>query len=245
MVDRFEQEGIRAYGPSACAAVIESSKVFAKNLMKKYAIPTASYEVFDNPRDAVTYILDTNRFPVVIKADGLALGKGVIIAENAHEAKAAIASIMEDRIFGASGNRIVVEEFLSGPEVSVLAFTDGKVVVRDSSMDHKRAYDNTRAPIPVGMGTIGPNPHYNVQVQVTAWTTYFYRPYGQCKKKVARSMGCLYFGLMLTNDWTEVIEYNARFGDPEKQVVLLDCSHRLDIIEATLNETLETVPFNG
>lgn len=245
MVDRFEQEGIRAYGPSACAAVIESSKVFAKNLMKKYAIPTASYEVFDNPRDAVTYILDTNRFPVVIKADGLALGKGVIIAENAHEAKAAIASIMEDRIFGASGNRIVVEEFLSGPEVSVLAFTDGKVVVpMVSSMDHKRAYDNNKGPNTGGMGTISPNPHYTVQVQDYCMDNIFLPTIRAMQEEGCPFKGCLYFGLMLTNDGPKVIEYNARFGDPETQVVLPRLlTPLIDIIEATINETLETVPI--
>ena len=221
MVDALEAAGIRAFGPRANAAVIEGSKVFSKNLMKKYGIPTARYEVFSDPAEAVAYIEAEGKFPVVVKADGLALGKGVIIAESLEAAKDAVRTIMEDKVFGASGNHIVVEEFLTGPEVSVLAFTDGKTLhPMVSSKDHKRALDGDRGLNTGGMGTISPNPYYTDEIAQTCMETIFLPTIRAMQAEGRPFKGCLYFGLMLTPDGPKVIEYNARFGDPETQVVL-------------------------
>ena len=219
-VDALEEIGIRCFGPRKNAAIIEGSKVFSKNLMKKYNIPTAQYEVFDNADDALEYI-KTAPIPTVIKADGLALGKGVIIAMTREEAVDGIKSIMQDKIFGSSGNNIVIEEFLEGPEVSVLSFTDGKTVVpMISSMDHKRALDGDMGLNTGGMGTVAPNPYYTEDVAKVCMDTIF-KPTIDAMNKEGRSFsGCLYFGLMITKDGPKVIEYNCRFGDPETQVVL-------------------------
>lgn len=240
MVDALEAEGIRAFGPSKAAAEIESSKVFSKNLMKKYGIPTARYEVFDAPEKALAYILEQNAWPAVIKADGLALGKGVVIAQNEVEARDALHSMMEDKIFGESGNRVVVEEFLTGPEVSVLAFTDGETVKpMISSMDHKRAYDGDKGPNTGGMGTISPNPYYTAEIAERCMEEIFLPTVRAMRQEGRPFKGCLYFGLMLTPDGPKVIEYNSRFGDPETQVVLPRLKTPLiDIVEAVVNGTL-------
>ena len=220
MVDALSQKGIKCFGPKKDAAIIEGSKVFAKNLMKKYNIPTAAYEVFTDAKKAVEY-LENASYPTVIKADGLALGKGVIIAKDFCEAKAAVKSIMEDKVFGKSGNEIVIEEFLEGPEVSVLAFTDGNTIVpMVSSMDHKRAKDNDEGLNTGGMGTIAPNPYYTSDVAKKCSDTIFIPTIEAMKKEGREFSGCLYFGLMLTKKGPYVIEYNCRFGDPETQVVL-------------------------
>ena len=221
MVDALEDAGIPAFGPRANAAIIESSKVFSKNLMKKYHIPTAGYEVFDNSQAALDYIKKNNVYPIVVKADGLALGKGVIIAADYQEAEDAVHSIMEDKVFGASGNQIVVEEFITGPEVSVLAFTDGKTLKpMVSSKDHKRALDHDQGLNTGGMGTISPNPHYDEAMAELCSRTIFLPTIEAMEKEGRPFKGCLYFGLMLTKDGPKVIEYNSRFGDPETQVVL-------------------------
>ena len=240
MVDAFQAAGIRAFGPNANAAIIEASKVFSKNLMKKYGIPTAKYEVFDDPEKAIAYVKAENTIPVVVKADGLALGKGVIIAQTIDDAVAAIKSIMEDKQFGDSGNNIVIEEFLTGPEVSVLAFTDGKCVKpMVSSKDHKRAYDNDEGLNTGGMGTISPNPYYTDAVAEECMETIF-KPTIEAMNKEGRPFkGCLYFGLMITPNGPKVIEYNARFGDPEAQVVLPRLKTDLvDICVAVIDGTL-------
>ncbi len=243
MVDAMEKAGVRAFGPNADAAVIEASKVFSKNLMKKYGIPTAKYEVFDNPEKAVEYIESENTVPVVVKADGLALGKGVIIAQTIDEAKAAVKSIMEDKKFGDSGNNIVIEEFLTGPEVSVLAFTDGKVVKpMVSSKDHKRAYDNDEGLNTGGMGTVSPNPYYTDEIAQECYDTIFVPTIEAMAKEGRPFKGCLYFGLMITPNGPKVIEYNARFGDPEAQVVLPRLKTDLvDICEAVIDGKLSDI----
>lgn len=221
MADAMEEAGIPAFGPSKKAAQIEGSKVFAKNLMKKYGIPTAKYEVFDDPSKVIAYIERENQFPAVIKADGLALGKGVVIARNLAEAKEAVHSIMEDKIFGKSGNQVVVEEFLTGKEVSVLAFTDSHTISpMISSMDHKRVYDNDEGPNTGGMGTIAPSPYYTPKVAKRCMEEIFLPTMEAMKKEGRPFKGCLYFGLILTERGPKVIEYNCRFGDPETQVVL-------------------------
>ena len=219
-VDALEEKGIPCFGPRANAAIIEGSKVFSKNLMKKYGIPTAAYEVFDDMNAALEY-LDAAPIPTVIKADGLALGKGVIIAQTRDEAKDAVRSMMQDKVFGKSGDHIVIEEFLTGPEVSVLSFTDGKTVVpMISSMDHKRAGDNDTGLNTGGMGTVAPNPYYTDDIAKVCMETIF-RPTVDAMNAEGRTFkGCLYFGLMLTPNGPKVIEYNCRFGDPETQVVL-------------------------
>ncbi|MBQ9421762.1 MAG: phosphoribosylamine--glycine ligase [Lachnospiraceae bacterium] len=219
-VDALEAIGIPCFGPRANAAIIEGSKVFSKNLMKKYGIPTAAYEVFDDMEAALKY-LETAPIPTVIKADGLALGKGVIIAMTRDEAKNAVISMMQDKVFGKSGDHIVIEEFLEGPEVSVLSFTDGKTVVpMISSMDHKRAGDNDTGLNTGGMGTVAPNPYYTEAVAAECMEKIFL-PTIQAMNAEGRTFkGCLYFGLMITKDGPKVIEYNCRFGDPETQVVL-------------------------
>ena len=242
-VDALEAAGIRSFGPKKNAAIIEGSKVFAKNLMKKYGIPTAAYEVFEDMDAALAY-LETAPVPTVIKADGLALGKGVIIAETREEARAAVRSMMEDKIFGASGARIVIEEFLTGPEVSVLSFTDGNIVVpMVSSMDHKRAGDGDTGLNTGGMGTVAPNPYYTQEVAELCMKTIFVPTIEAMKKEGREFRGCLYFGLMLTPAGPRVIEYNCRFGDPETQVVLpLLESDLLTIMMATSEGRLSEVP---
>lgn len=243
MVDALEAAGIPAFGPNRAAAQIEASKVFSKNLMKKYHIPTADYCVFDNPKDTLAYIQKQGRFPVVIKADGLALGKGVIIAQNLKEAESAVKTIMEDKVFGASGNKVVVEEFLTGPEVSVLAFTDGKTLQpMVSSKDHKRALDGNKGKNTGGMGTISPNPFYTEAIAEECMQTIFLPTLKAMNAEGRPFKGCLYFGLMLTPDGPKVIEYNSRFGDPEAQVVLPRLKTDLvDIFEATINGTLDQI----
>lgn len=243
MVDAMEESGIPAFGPTANAAVIESSKVFSKNLMKQYGIPTAGYEVFDDSASAIAYIEQNNTFPIVVKADGLALGKGVIIAENLQAAKDAVQSIMEDKIFGQSGNKIVVEEFITGPEVSVLAFTDGKTLKpMVSSKDHKRALDNDKGLNTGGMGTVSPNPYYTDEIAKECMDTIFLPTIAAMNQEGRPFKGCLYFGLMLTPNGPRVIEYNCRFGDPETQVVLPRLkSDLLEIMIAVRNECLSDV----
>lgn len=240
MVDALNEAGFAAFGPKANAAVIEGSKVFSKNLMLKYNIPTAEYKVFDNAADAIAYVRDKNEFPTVIKADGLALGKGVIIPETFEEAEAGIKEIMQDKIFGESGNNIVVEEFLTGPEVSVLAFTDGNCVKpMVSSMDHKRALDGDKGLNTGGMGTVSPNPYYTEDIAAECMEKIFIPTINAMNAEGRTFKGCLYFGLMLTPKGPKVIEYNCRFGDPETQVVLPRLkTDIMDIFEAINNETL-------
>ena len=238
-VDALEGKNIPCFGPRANAAIIEGSKVFSKNLMKKYNIPTAAYEVFEDMDAALNY-LDTAPIPTVIKADGLALGKGVIIAQTRDEAKTAVRDMMEGGIFGKSGSRVVVEEFLTGPEVSVLAFTDGKVVKpMVSSMDHKRIGDNDTGLNTGGMGTVAPNPYYTKAIADECMETIFLPTINAMNEEGRTFKGCLYFGLMLTPNGPKVIEYNCRFGDPETQVVLpLLESDLLTVMMATTNGTL-------
>ena len=240
-VDALEAKGIPCFGPNRCAAIIEGSKVFSKNLMKKYGIPTAEYEVFEDMAAALNY-LETAPIPTVIKADGLALGKGVIIAQTREEAKTAVRDMMEGGIFGASGSRVVIEEFLTGPEVSVLAFTDGKVVKpMVSSMDHKRIGDNDTGLNTGGMGTIAPNPYYTADIADECMKTIFLPTIAAMNAENRTFKGCLYFGLMLTPKGPKVIEYNCRFGDPETQVVLpLLESDLLTIMRACTDGTLES-----
>ncbi len=238
-VDSLEENGIPCFGPRANAAIIEGSKVFSKNLMKKYNIPTATYEVFEDMEAALNY-LETAPIPTVIKADGLALGKGVIIAQTRDEAKTAVRDMMEGGIFGKSGSRVVIEEFLTGPEVSVLAFTDGNVVKpMVSSMDHKRIGDNDTGLNTGGMGTVAPNPYYTKAVADECMETIFLPTINAMNAEGRTFKGCLYFGLMLTPNGPKVIEYNCRFGDPETQVVLpLLESDLLTVMKATTNGTL-------
>ena len=238
-VDALEDKGIPCFGPRANAAIIEGSKVFSKNLMKKYGIPTAAYEVFTDMDAALRY-LETAPIPTVIKADGLALGKGVIIAMTRQEALDAVRSMMADKVFGASGDQIVIEEFLTGPEVSVLAFTDGNCVKpMVSSMDHKRAGDNDTGLNTGGMGTVAPNPYYTDDVAKACMDTIFLPTMRAMNAEGRTFKGCLYFGLMLTPNGPKVIEYNCRFGDPETQVVLpLLESDLLTVMQATTNGTL-------
>ena len=238
-VDALNKVGVPCFGPAANAAIIEGSKIFSKNLMKKYGIPTAAYEVFTDAESAVKY-LETAPIPTVIKADGLALGKGVVIAMNREEAIDAVYSMMEDKVFGASGSKIVIEEFLTGPEVSVLSFTDGNVVVpMVSSMDHKRAFDNDCGLNTGGMGTIAPNPYYTKDIADECMEKIFVPTINAMNAEGRTFKGCLYFGLMITPDGPKVIEYNCRFGDPETQVVLplLD-GDLLEIMMACTNGTL-------
>ena len=245
MVDALEEAGIPAFGPRANAAILEGSKVFSKNLMKTYGIPTARYEVFEDPAEALRYIREQNRYPAVVKADGLALGKGVLLCADYEEAKRAVHDIMEDRVFGASGSRVVVEEFLTGPEVSVLAFTDGKTVrPMVSSKDHKRAFDGDMGPNTGGMGTISPNPFYTEEQAAWCMEHIFLPTVAAMNAEGRPFKGCLYFGLMLTPDGPKVIEYNCRFGDPETQVVLPRLKTDLiDILEAVREERLAELPI--
>ncbi len=238
-VDALEAKGIPCFGPNRRAAILEGSKVFSKDLMKKYRIPTAAYEVFSDLEEALAY-LEAAPLPTVIKADGLALGKGVIIAETRQEARAAVRSMIEEKIFGESGSRVVIEEFLTGPEVSVLSFTDGKTMIpMVSSMDHKRALDGDFGLNTGGMGTIAPNPYYTEEIAKQCMEEIFLPTMAAMNAEGRPFKGCLYFGLMLTPKGPKVIEYNCRFGDPETQVVLpLLESDLLTVMQATAAETL-------
>ena len=241
-VDALEAAGIPSFGPTKAAAIIEGSKAFSKELMKKYGIPTATYETFSDMDKAIAYLEDTS-YPTVIKADGLALGKGVIIAKDHAEACAAVRSMMSDKIFGDSGNRVIIEEFLEGPEVSVLAFTDGKSVVpMISSMDHKRAHDNDEGLNTGGMGTIAPNPYYTDGVKEVCMRDIFLPTINAMNSEGRTFKGCLYFGLMITKNGPKVIEYNCRFGDPETQVVLpLLKTDLLTVMQAVTEERLSEI----
>ncbi len=241
-VDALEAVGISCFGPRANAAIIEGSKVFSKDLMKKYNIPTAQYEVFVDLDSALKY-LETAPIPTVVKADGLALGKGVIIAATREEARDAVISMMSDKVFGKSGDKVVIEEFLTGPEVSVLAFTDGESVVpMVSSMDHKRAGDNDTGLNTGGMGTVAPNPYYTKEIADECMKTIFLPTVDAMNKEGRTFKGCLYFGLMLTPNGPKVIEYNCRFGDPETQVVLpLLESDLLTVMQATTASDLKSL----
>ena len=245
LVDLLKAEGIPCFGPEKKAAIIEGSKAFSKDLMKKYKIPTAEYETFTDMEAAFTY-LDTCKIPVVVKADGLALGKGVIIAESLEDAKKAVREMMEDKVFGDSGSKVVIEEFLTGPEVSVLSFTDGKTLIpMISSMDHKRAMDGDKGLNTGGMGTVAPNPYYTKEIAEQCMKEIFLPTMEAMNKEDRTFAGCLYFGLMLTEDGPKVIEYNCRFGDPETQVVLplLD-SDLFEIMEHVANGTLDQAEVN-
>lgn len=239
-VDALEAEGIPCFGPDKKAAIIEGSKIFSKNLMKKYGIPTAEYAVFDNEEEALKY-LETAPIPTVVKADGLALGKGVIIAETREQAIDAVHSMMSEKVFGESGTRVVIEEYLEGTEVSVLSFTDGKTLVpMVSSQDHKRALDGDKGLNTGGMGTVAPNPYYTKDVARECMDKIFIPTMNAMNNEGRTFKGCLYFGLMLTKNGPKVIEYNCRFGDPETQVVLpLLKSDLLEIFMAVRYERLE------
>ena len=242
MVDAMEEAGIRAFGPRANAAIIEASKAFSKELMKKYNIPTARYEVFTDSAEAIAY-LEKGTFPAVIKADGLALGKGVIIAQNLDEAKEAVHDMIDGGKFGESGSRVVIEEFLTGPEVSVLAFTDGKTVKpMVSAQDHKRAYDNDQGLNTGGMGTFSPSRLYDAAKAEECMTNIFLPTINAMLEEGRPFKGVLYFGLMMTNTGVKVIEYNCRFGDPETQVVLPRLKTDLvEIMEAVIDERLDEI----
>ena len=241
-VDLLEEKGIPCFGPNKNAAIIEGSKIFSKNLMQKYNIPTAKYQTFYDMESALTY-LDSQDMPIVIKADGLALGKGVIIAETLEDAKNAVKSMMEDKVFGASGASIVIEEFLTGPEVSVLSFTDGKTLVpMISSMDHKRALDFDKGLNTGGMGTVAPNPYYTDEIAKECMEKIFIPTMNAMNSEGRKFKGCLYFGLMLTPKGPKVIEYNCRFGDPETQVVLpLLKTDLFEIMKAVASEKLDEI----
>lgn len=241
-VDALEAVGIPCFGPSKAAAIIEGSKAFSKELMKKYGIPTAAYETFSDEETAIEYLKDVS-YPTVIKADGLALGKGVIIAKDFDEAAASVKSMMTDGIFGESGKKVVIEEFLEGPEVSVLAFTDGNTVIpMISSMDHKRARDNDEGLNTGGMGTIAPNPYYTEEIKNVCMQTIFIPTINAMNSEGRRFKGCLYFGLMITKNGPKVIEYNCRFGDPETQVVLpLLKTDLLTVMKAVTEERLRDI----
>lgn len=242
MADAMAAEGILVFGPTRAAAAIEGSKVFSKRLMKRYGIPTAAWEAFDNAAAATAYLKAQRRYPVVVKADGLALGKGVVIARNEDEALAAVRAMMQEKAFGESGNRIVIEEFLEGIEVSVLSFTDSKTLIpMVSSMDHKRAFDNDEGPNTGGMGTVAPHPMYTPELAARCMDEIFLPTVRAMNAEGRPFRGCLYFGLMLTADGPRVIEYNCRFGDPETQVVLpLLKGDLLEIMLATAQQRLDT-----
>jgi phosphoribosylamine--glycine ligase len=242
LVDRLEAEGIRAFGPRANAAILEGSKAFSKDLMKKYHIPTAAYETFDSSEEALAY-LETAKFPIVLKADGLALGKGVLICNTLEEAKAGVKEIMEDKHFGSAGNRMVVEEFMTGREVSVLSFVDGKTIkTMTSAQDHKRAKDGDQGLNTGGMGTFSPTPFYTEEVDAFC-QKYIYQPTVDAMAAEGREFkGVIFFGLMITPDGPKVLEYNARFGDPETQVVLCRMENDLiDVVEACIDGTLDQI----
>ena len=243
LVDKLNENGFKTFGPRANAAILEGSKAFSKGLMKKYGIPTAAYETFTDAEKAIAYIKERNSYPAVIKCDGLALGKGVIIAQNFEEAADAVKSMMIDGKFGKSGAEVVIEEFMRGVEVTVLAFTDGKTVKpMVSSMDHKRANDNDEGLNTGGMGTIAPNPCYTKEIAAEAMEKIFLPTIKAMQAEGRPFKGCLYFGLMLTDEGAKVVEYNCRFGDPETQVVLpLLETDLVDIIEAVYSETLDNL----
>lgn len=241
-VDAFEAAGLRAFGPRKNAAILEGSKAFSKDLMKKYGIPTAAYETFDDPKDALAY-LETAPMPIVLKADGLALGKGVLICNTLEEAKKGVQTLMLDKQFGAAGNRIVVEEFMTGREVSVLSFVDGKNIrIMTSAQDHKRAKDGDEGLNTGGMGTFSPSPFYTKEVDEFCWRQ-IYQPTVDAMRKEGREFkGVIFFGLMLTEKGPRVLEYNARFGDPETQVVLPRMKNDLvDVFEACIDGTLDQI----
>ncbi|MBR1739736.1 MAG: phosphoribosylamine--glycine ligase [Ruminococcus sp.] len=243
MVDALQEKGFMTFGPKKAAAIIEGSKVFSKELMKKYGIPTAGYDVFTSSEEAIAYVRAQDSYPAVIKADGLALGKGVILAQNEEEAVEAIKSMIDGRQFGDSSSRIVIEEYLTGPEVSVLSFTDGKTVVPMlSSMDHKRALDNDEGLNTGGMGTVAPNPYYTEDVAKECMEKIFLPTIEAMNKEGRTFEGCLYFGLMITPKGPKVIEYNCRFGDPETQVVLpMLKTDLVDIMEAIYEHRLSDI----
>ncbi len=242
IVDKFEENGLKIFGPNKRASIIEGSKAFSKELMKKYNIPTASYETFSNYENALSYI-ETLNPPIVIKADGLALGKGVLICKTLEEAKENLKDIMVNKKFGQSGENVVIEEFMTGKEVSILCFCDGKTIVpMVSAQDHKRAFDNDEGPNTGGMGTISPSKYYTEDIAKLAMDTIFKPTIEALAKEDREFVGVLFFGLMLTEQGPKVIEYNARFGDPETQVVLPRLKTDLvDIIDACLNKTLDTL----
>ena len=242
-VDAFEAAGLRAFGPNKSAAVIEGSKAFSKDLMKKYGIPTAAYEVFEDSKSAIEYIKSQNKFPIVVKADGLALGKGVIIAEDFDTAQKAVHDIMDDKVFGSAGGKVVIEEFLTGPEISVLAFTDGKTLKpMVSAQDHKRALDNDKGLNTAGIGTFSTSRIYTPDVAEECMKNIFIPTMQAMNKENRKFKGVLYFGLMKTADGVKVIEYNCRFGDPETQVVLPRLDGDLyEIFDAVIDERLDEV----
>lgn len=243
MVDKLGENGIRAFGPSKEATIIEESKSFAKDLMKKYGVPTAEYEVFDSSKKAILYLEEKNTYPIVVKADGLALGKGVIIAQSFDEAKDAVKSIMDEKAFGDAGNKVVIEEFLVGQEVTVLAFTDGKTVKpMVSSQDHKRAFDNDEGPNTGGMGTFSPSRIYTPEIEKICMEKIYMPTVEAMNKEGRKFKGVLYFGLMITKEGPKVVEYNARFGDPEAQVVLPRLqTDILEIFNAVIDERLDEI----
>lgn len=247
MVDALEEAGFKTFGPNKVAAQIEASKIFSKNFMKKHNIPTAEYEVFEDYALAEKYIENYDKFPVVLKADGLALGKGVLICQDKKDALEGLKTLMVDRKMGKAGDKIVVEEFLTGPEVSVLAFTDGKTVCpMVSSKDHKRALDNDKGLNTGGMGTIAPNPYYSEEMHEKCFNDIFMPTVDGMRKEGRPFKGCLYFGLMLTKDGPKVIEYNARFGDPEAQVVLpMLKTPLIDLVLAVIDENLEKIKLEN
>lgn len=246
IVDAFEAAGLRVFGPSKAAAIIEGSKVYSKELMKKYNIPTAEYEVFDNSEAAIFAIRQKNTYPTVIKAEGLALGKGVIIAEDFAQAEAAVHEIMDEKVFGDAGSRVVVEEFLTGPEVSVLAFTDGKTIVpMVSAQDHKRAYDHDKGPNTGGMGTFSPSRQYDKAKQDETMERILKPTVAALNAEGRTFRGIIFFGLMMTKHGVKVIEYNARFGDPETQVVLPRLKTDIvDIFEAVIDGRLSEIDIS-
>lgn len=242
-VDELERNGIRAFGPNKLATIIEGSKVFSKKLMKDYGIPTAEYEIFDNSEKAILHLEEKNTYPVVVKADGLAFGKGVIIAQSFEEAKEAVKSIMEEKAFGDAGNKVVIEEFLVGQEVTVLTFTDGKTIkAMVSSQDHKRVFDNDKGPNTGGMGTFSPSRIYTPEIEKYCMEKIYMPTIEAMNKEGRKFKGILYFGLIVTKEGPKVIEYNARFGDPETQVVLPKLeTDILEIFNAIIDEKLDEI----
>ncbi len=243
LVDVLEQAGIRAFGPRKNAAILEGSKAFSKDLMKKYGIPTAYYEVFDQAEEALEYLHTEAKFPIVLKADGLALGKGVLICNTLEEAEDGVCAIMTERRFGTAGNRLVIEEFMTGREVSVLTFTDGKTIrVMSSAQDHKRAYDGDKGPNTGGMGTFSPSPFYTPEVDRFCREHIYQATVDAMAAEGRPFQGVIFFGLMLTADGPKVLEYNARFGDPEAQVVLPRMKNdMIEVCEACIDQTLEKI----
>ena len=241
-VDAFEAAGLRAFGPRANAAILEGSKAFSKDLMKKYGIPTAAYETFNDPEKALAY-LETAKMPIVLKADGLALGKGVLICKDLEEAKAGVKTLMMDKQFGSAGDEIVIEEFMTGREVSVLSFVDGKTIkIMTSAQDHKRAKDGDQGLNTGGMGTFSPSPFYTPEVDAFCKEHIYQKTVDAMKAEGREFKGIIFFGLMLTADGPKVLEYNARFGDPETQVVLPRMKNDLvDLFEACIDGTLDQI----